>query len=153
MPADAAGAAGAGGASSRASSAGATAAAAAAPVTLCGVARETISLVIVGPRDVAQHDYVHRNALTDLLGALIAGRFDQKSLRAAVNLGGGALHGDSWGKKGDKIKKPSGNGPTHGRKVQETHVYFSTASGMLLKISFLCAVSLLSHVLIPLIHR
>ena len=102
MPADAAGAAGAGGASSRASSAGATAAAAAAaaPVTLCGVARETISLVIVGPRDVAQHDYVHRNALTDLLGALIAGRFDQKSLRAAVNLGGGALHGDSWGAKG-----------------------------------------------------
>ena len=130
MPADAAGAAGAGGASSHAPPAGATAAAAAAPVTLCGVARETISLVIVGPRDVAQHDYVHRNALTDLLGALIAGRFDQKSLRAAVNLGGGALHGDSWGKKGEKIKKPSGNGPTHGRKVQETHVYFSTASGM-----------------------
>ena len=61
MPAGAAGAAGAGGASSRASSAGATAAAAAAPVTLCGVARETISLVIVGPRDVAQHDYVHRS--------------------------------------------------------------------------------------------
>ena len=107
MPADAAGAAGAGGASSRASSAGATAAAAAAPVTLCGVARETISLVIVGPRDVAQHDYVHRNALTDLLGSLVVGRFDQKSLREAVNLGGGALHGDSWGKKGKKIKKPS----------------------------------------------
>ena len=137
MPADAAGAAGAGGASSRASSAGATAAAAAS-VTLCGVARETISLVIVGPRDVAQHDYVHRSALTDLLGSLIAGRFDQKSLRAAVNLGGGALHGDSWGKKGKKIKKPSGSGPTHGRKVQETHVYFSTASGMLLARSRSC---------------
>ena len=106
---------------------------------------------------MAQHDYVHRNALTDLLGSLIAGRFDQKSLREAVNLGGGALHGDSWGKKGKKIKKPSGSGPTHGRKVQETHVYFSTASGMLLKIPeagvFLCAVCLLSHVLIPLIHR
>ena len=56
--------------------------------------------------------------------SLIAGRFDQKSLRGAVNLAGGALHGDSWGKKGEKIKKPSGSGPAHGRKVQETHVYF-----------------------------
>ena len=91
MPAGAAGAAGAGGASSRASSAGATAAAVAAPVTLCGVAGEMISLVIVGPRDVAKHDYVHRSALTDLLGSLIAGRFDQKSLRGAVNLAGGAI--------------------------------------------------------------
>ena len=73
MPAGAAGAAGAGGASSRASSAGATAAAVAAPVTLCGVAGEMISLVIVGPRDVAKHDYVHRSALTDLLGRLLPG--------------------------------------------------------------------------------
>ena len=74
MPAGAAGAAGAGGASSRASSAGATAAAA-APVTLSRVAREMTTLVIVGPRDVAKHEYVHHSALTDLLGSLIAGRW------------------------------------------------------------------------------
>ena len=55
----------------------------------------------------AKHEYVHHSALTDLLGSLIAGRFDQQSLREAVNLVGGALHGDSWGKKGKKIKKPS----------------------------------------------